>query len=110
VPVSVSIAHTQGKRQYVVTVSGELDMSLAGMLKQRLSGSLEADEVVLDLTRVTFIDSTGIGVIAAAHRRLNSGERKRLRVFGDHPPLNLVFEAAGMAELLEADRRRRPRA
>jgi anti-anti-sigma factor len=108
-PVRVSIAHTQGKRQYVVTVAGDLDMSVAGLLRQRLSGSVEADEVIVDLSRTTFIDSTGIGVIAAANRRLNSGERKRLRIIGDHPPLKGVFEAAGLADLLEPDRRRRPR-
>lgn len=109
-PVSVSLAHTQGKRQFVVTVSGELDMSQAGLLRQRLSGSLEADEVIIDLTRVTFIDSTGIGVIAAANRRFNSGERTRLRIFGNEPAIKGAFEAAGMGTLLEADRRRRPRA
>lgn len=108
-PVRVSFAHSAGKRQYVVTVTGELDMSVAGLLRQRLRGSVEADEVVVDLTRVTFIDSTGIGVIAAVNRQLNSGERKRLRIFGDQPPVRVVFEAAGLGELLEADRRRAPR-
>ena len=34
---------------------------------------------------------------------------KRLRVIGKHPPVLEVFEAAGMAELLEPDRRAKPR-
>lgn len=108
-PVRVSIVHSAGRRQHVVTVTGEFDMSLAGMVRQRLGAHLEADEVILDLSQVTFIDSTGLGVIAQANRVLNSGEVKRLRVIGDQPPVFEVFEAAGMAGLLEPDRRREPR-
>ena len=108
-PVRVSIVHTAGRRQHVVTVTGEFDMALAGLVRQRLGAHLEADEVILDLSQVTFIDSTGLGVIAQAQRILNSGETKRLRVIGSHPPVLEVFEAAGMAGLLEPDRRGTPR-
>ena len=108
-PVRVSIVHTSGRRQHVVTVTGELDMALAGMVRQRLGAHLEADEVILDLSQVTFIDSTGLGVVAQANRILNSGEVKRLRVIGKQPPVLEVFEAAGMGELLEPDRRSSPR-
>ena len=84
-------------------------MTIAGLVRQRLGAHLEADEVVLDLSQVTFIDSTGLGVIAQANRVLNSGEVKRLRVIGDQPPVLQVFEAAGLSGLLEPDRRRQPR-
>jgi anti-sigma B factor antagonist len=106
----VSIVHSDGRRQHVVTVTGEFDMALAGMVRQRLGAHLEADEVILDLSQVTFIDSTGLGVIAQANRVLNAGEHKRLRVIGKHPPVLEVFEAAGLDQLLEPDRRRTPRA
>jgi anti-anti-sigma factor len=109
VAVRVSIVHTAGRRQHVVTVTGEFDMAMAGLVRQRLGAHLEADEVVLDLTQVTFIDSTGLGVIAQANRALNSGEVKRLRVIGRQPPILEVFEATGLAALLEPDRRRVPR-
>ena len=108
-PVRVSIVHTEGRRQHVVTVTGDFDMPMAGLVRQRLGAHLEADEVVLDLSQVTFIDSTGLGVIAQANRVLNSGEVRRLRVIGKQPPVLAVFEAAGLADLLEPDRRRRPR-
>jgi anti-anti-sigma factor len=109
VPVRVSIVHTSGRRQHVVTVTGEFDMTLAGLVRQRLGAHLEADEVVLDLSQVTFIDSTGLGVIAQANRVLNSGEVRRLRVIGRQPPVLEVFQAAGLEQLLEPDRRSQPR-
>ena len=105
----VSIVHTDGRRQHVVTVTGEFDMAIAGLVRQRIGAHLEADEVVLDLSQVTFIDSTGLGVIAQANRVLNSGETKRLRVIGRQPQVLNVFDAAGLGELLEEDRRSRPR-
>jgi anti-anti-sigma factor len=108
-PVRVSIAHTAGRRQHVVTVTGDFDMALAGLVRQRLGAHMEADEVILDLTQVTFIDSTGLGVIAQANRVLNSGVTPRLRVIGNQPPVLAVFEAAGLADLLEPDRRAQPR-
>ena len=86
-PVRVSIVHTERRRQHVVTVNGEFDMTIAGLVRQRIGAHLEADEVVLDLSQVTFIDSTGLGVIAQANRVLNSGEIKRLRVIGHQPPV-----------------------
>jgi anti-anti-sigma factor len=109
VPVRVSIVHTSGRRQHVVTVTGEFDMTMAGLVRQRLGAHLEADEVVLDLSQVTFIDSTGLGVIAQANRVLNSGEVRRLRVIGRQPPVLEVFQVAGLEGLLEPDRRREPR-
>ena len=108
-PVRVSIAHTGGKRQHVVTVTGDFDMAIAGIVRQRVGAHMDASEVILDLSQVTFIDSTGLAVIAQAHRVLNSGEVRRLRVIGSHPPVTAVFEAAGLADLLEPDRRTRPR-
>ena len=84
-------------------------MAMAGIVRQRLGAHMDADEVILDLSQVTFIDSTGLGVIAQANRVLNSGEVRRLRVIGDHPPVLEMFEAAGLADLLEPDRRTRPR-
>jgi anti-anti-sigma factor len=109
VPVRVSIVHTSGRRQHVVTVTGDFDVTMAGLVRQRLGAHLEADEVILDLSQVSFIDSTGLGVIAQANRVLNSGEVKRLRVIGRQPPVLVVFEAAGLSDLLEADRRSAPR-
>lgn len=93
----------------MVTVTGEFDMSIAGIVRQRIGAHMQADEVILDLTQITFIDSTGLGVIAQANRILNSGEVKRLRVIGKQPPILSVFEAAGLDHLLEADRRSSPR-
>lgn len=55
----------------VVTVVGDIDMSNVGTFRSTLVDTVVDDghRLVLDLTGVTFMDSTGIGALVAAHRR-----------------------------------------
>jgi anti-sigma B factor antagonist len=57
----------------VVAMSGELDYAASPQLRRRIDGHLKAGRrrLVLDLSDVTFIDSTAIGVILGAVTRLN---------------------------------------
>lgn len=64
--------------QSVVLVGGEVDVSNADQLRSALDGCLEegASSLVVDLSEVPYIDSTGIGVlVGAAHRASESGAR-----------------------------------
>ena len=56
----------------VVHVAGEIDLRTAPELRERLAVLLDegADQVVLDLEKVTFIDSTALSVMVGAHKRL----------------------------------------
>ena len=54
-----------------VTAAGEIDSSSAPLLRGRLDSVLDGsvDELVVDLVKVTFLDSAGLCVLAAAHRK-----------------------------------------
>ncbi|MWA01671.1 anti-sigma factor antagonist [Actinomadura sp. LD22] len=57
----------------VVTVSGELDIATAGTLDEHLSAAIGADgppRVVVDVTRMTFCDSSGLNVLIRASKRI----------------------------------------
>ena len=58
----------------VVSVTGELDLAEAPVLRKTLEGVLHGDTslVVIDANDLTFIDSTGIGVLVAAHNHLGA--------------------------------------
>jgi len=62
--------------QATVTVRGELDVFTAPRLHDALAQSIElgARRVVVDLARVTFIDSTALGVLIGVGRELRAGE------------------------------------
>ena len=54
-----------------LAVTGEVDVSNASELRDALDGAFasEASEVEVDFSDVTYIDSTGIGVLVGAKRR-----------------------------------------
>jgi anti-sigma B factor antagonist len=56
----------------VVAVAGEIDLFTAPEFKERVSAPIDAGRtrIVVDLTRTTFIDSSSLGVLIGAHRRL----------------------------------------
>jgi anti-sigma B factor antagonist len=57
---------------HVVSVSGEIDLFTAPEFKQRMSAPIEEgrSNLIVDLSRTTFIDSSSLGVLIGAHRRL----------------------------------------
>jgi anti-sigma B factor antagonist len=68
----------------VVSLAGELDLYNAEEVR---SGLLDAcagnpDVLVVDLEQVTFIDSTALGVLVDAHRRMGGRDKFRLAAPG----------------------------
>lgn len=56
----------------VVRLAGELDLSNAPTVREALAGALGrgSPRLVVDLSDVTFIDSTALGVLVEARRKL----------------------------------------
>lgn len=63
-----------GRKAHVVSVTGEIDLFTAPTFKQRVIAPVAAgvEHVVVDLTEATFVDSSSLGVLIGAHRRLKS--------------------------------------
>jgi anti-sigma B factor antagonist len=54
----------------VVSVSGEVDLVTAEQLRHTLEEVIErSSDVVVDLARLSFIDSSGLSALVDAHRR-----------------------------------------
>ena len=79
----------------VLRVEGEVDVSNAGALGTSLRQLVETDPVVVDLTGVSFMDSTGISaLIAATNHAANSGTS--MRVAGAARSVMLTLQIAGV--------------
>ncbi len=53
----------------MLSVSGELDLATISLLKDAVGGHLHSGQrVVLDLSELTFCDSTGLGAFVGLHR------------------------------------------
>jgi anti-anti-sigma factor len=60
-----------GRRSAVVTLQGELDVYTVSTVRATLDELLVdgASPVVVDLTGLTFMDSSGLGTLVAAHKK-----------------------------------------
>jgi len=85
----------------MVLVEGELDIATASRLISVLNSSV-ADaikSVVVDLSQVGFMDSTGLALLINANRRLTL-RRKGFAVVCPPGPLRRVFEITDMVDTL----------
>ena len=87
----------------LVTVVGDLDMATAPALREHLDRELRsgAERLVLDLTRVTFIDSVALATITKARQRLGDPGRLALVVIPDSYA-TLILRASGVDKIFES--------
>ena len=89
----MQIATTPGSDRYLITVSGEVDLATSPELDVAIIAAIDsgATSVVIDLTDVSFMDSSGLGVIVRALKRCREAENdldlvvtneRVLKVFG----------------------------
>lgn len=66
-------SRTSGART-VVQVTGEIDVYTAPLLREELASLIDAEhrELVVDLTGVGFMDSTGLGVLVGALKKVRT--------------------------------------
>lgn len=89
-----------GRDVVLFSLFGEVDLHVAPELRERLAGAIEggADHVVLDLSRVSFIDSMALGVLLGALKRLRprGGD---LRLVVPTSDLRRIFEITLLDEV-----------
>ncbi|HUR87275.1 MAG TPA: STAS domain-containing protein [Solirubrobacteraceae bacterium] len=86
---------------HVIRLFGELDIASAEMLERELERveATDAPRIVVDLSGLTFMDSTGIRLLLTTHKRQQDGaDRLRLRRGPDS--VHRVFELSGVVEIL----------
>lgn len=85
----------------VVAVSGEIDLATSPDLTACLD---QVDGVVVvDLTRVTFLDSSGMGALVAARKRLQA-DGGDLSVRAPRDNVRGALEATGLGLLIDDER------
>jgi len=101
--VSVRVSST-GSTAHVTAV-GEVDSTSAPILRQHLDSLLDSDvrEFVVDLGQVTFLDSAGLCVLAAAHRRA-ARKDVTMRVLASSRAVIRPLQITGLWDLLNAER------
>jgi anti-sigma B factor antagonist len=98
-PSEFRVSVSEASDSVVVAVSGELDVASAPALRQELYRVIDqhANKVVVDLAEMEFIDSTGLGVLVGALKRVKEqGGALELRALS--PSARRVFDITGLSK------------
>jgi anti-sigma B factor antagonist len=89
----------------VVTARGEIDVATSPRLRSELTNLIArgATEITLEFAGVTFVDSSGLGVLVGAYKRLRENGDGRIRIVGAQQSVRKVFEITGLEDALLTD-------
>lgn len=97
----MQIATTPGSDRYVLTVSGEVDLATSPDLDAAIIAALDsgAGSLVVDLTDVSFMDSSGLGVIVRGLKRCREADKDLDLVITNERVLK-VFGITGLDQVI----------
>lgn len=85
---------------YRIALAGEIDMYLSPEFRDDLRSCIErgAEEVIVDLSAASFIDSTFLGIVLGGMKRLREGGGEIRIVCPDS--IRTIFEVTGLDRVL----------
>jgi stage II sporulation protein AA (anti-sigma F factor antagonist) len=85
-----------------IELRGELDLATAPQVEEALAGAegREPELILLDLSGLSFLDSSGLRTIVSADARARDADR-RLAVIKGPEPVQKVFAITGLEDRLE---------
>lgn len=86
----------------IVVIGGEVDFEVSPQLRAHIMRAIKSGKrrLILDLSDVTFIDSTAIGVLAGAVERLDESGGGSLSVVSSHEKVIQIFEITGLESVI----------
>ncbi len=102
VEAAMIVSTKLNKNNLYIYLDGELDQSIAGALRAQLDKYLEdvnAKNVILNLKKLSFMDSTGIGLILGRYKKLKS---KNIPLFINEPSqqIDKVLKVSGLYTII----------
>ena len=89
---------------HTLELVGELELATVPVLRERLDVALDrgAEVIVIDMSGLEFLDSSGIALLIESHHRLNEQDGARLRLIPSEAPA-----VARVLRVTDLDRRLR---
>lgn len=87
----------------VVALEGDITTVQAGALKQRISQLIASSPfecLIIDLDKVRYIDSSGLGVLVTAFKRMKE-RQGAVKLFGLQPRVKAVLDVTRMSQVFE---------
>jgi stage II sporulation protein AA (anti-sigma F factor antagonist) len=100
--LSLQIEFEQGRRALIVRLKGELDHHTADVVKARMEEAIAKEHtqhLILSLKDLSFMDSSGLGVILGRYKQITSKGGKMV-VCDVAPAVYRLFELSGMFKIV----------
>ncbi|MCA1057092.1 anti-sigma factor antagonist [Rossellomorea aquimaris] len=100
--MNLSIDIQEKESEFFVKVAGEIDAYTAPKLKETLQPSAETEsdkDIVVDLSDVSYMDSTGLGVFVGLFKAINA-RGGQLKLVGLSNRLQRLFDITGLGDIM----------
>lgn len=99
-PMDVSVLSRDDGDRTIVSVGGEIDVYTAPVMRDKLAALHDAGrtDLVIDLTLVRFMDSTGLGVLVGTLKRVRLAGGRLVLVIGQEKILK-VFRITALTQV-----------
>ncbi len=90
------------KDTLLVRPNGELDLGVADRFRRTLDETIEkgkARNLVFNLTRVSFVDSSGLGVLLGRYKRVSKNGGK-VFIVSPQPQVRKVLDLSGLLRIM----------
>jgi stage II sporulation protein AA (anti-sigma F factor antagonist) len=87
----------------VVRMEGEFDMHAAKEFRRVVDEALDisgTQKILLDFKKVSFIDSSGIGVVLGRYKRVH-GYGGEVMLLNLHPKIKNIFQLSGILKIMK---------
>lgn len=92
----------QVRNTLIARIDGELDMLAADQIREDIDKKIDDSEtrnLILNLEKVTFIDSSGLGMILGRYKKLKS-KNGRMYIVGARPQVEKILYFSGINKLI----------
>src|SRR5207237_7906203 len=100
VPVNLDVETSEKDGASVVSLRGEIDVYTAPRLRQTLIDLVEggATDIVVDMERVDFLDSTGLGVLVGGLKRVKDKDGS-MKLVATQDRILKIFDITGLSKV-----------
>ena len=102
--MNLNIETQKHDEYYEIKVGGELDVYTVPELEQVLTPIKQegTHDVYVNLTNVSYMDSTGLGLFVGTLKALNQND-KELYIIGASERISRLFEITGLSDLMQVN-------
>ena len=99
---SLAVRERIGDGTIVIELAGDLDMATEDLVRDALANAAaqRPERLVIDLSDLSFIDSSGIRLMVVAHQRFSDGGGTTLEIRPGNRSVQRVFEVTQLDEVL----------